>query len=159
MRRIGTAAVIASALALAGASLASGDSGFAPGKTVVLSGKTVQRNIVHTDDSGFALGDQAVFTNDLSVNGKPAGTDGGVCTVVRIGDPAAQTGTVQCQLTYSLSGGQITAQGLMSLTSGGFIGKQTVAITGGTGLYRDARGVAVLEFIHPGELTVTLALR
>jgi hypothetical protein len=159
MRRIGIAAVIASALALAGASLAAGDSGAGPGKTIVLTGKTVQRNIVHTDDSGFALGDQAVFTNDLSVNGKPAGADGGVCTVVRIADPAAQSGSVQCQLTYSLGGGQITAQGLMTLSGGGFTGKQTVAITGGTGLYREARGAAVLEFIHPGELTVTLALR
>jgi Allene oxide cyclase barrel like domain len=159
MRKYGLAAVLACTLAIGGASLASGDSGFGPGKTIVLTGTTVQRSIVHTDASGFALGDQAVFTNDLSANGKPAGVDGGVCTVVRIADQAAQTGTVQCQLTYSLSGGQVTAQGLMALSSGGFAGKQTAAITGGTGLYREARGVAVLEFVHPGELTVTLALR
>jgi hypothetical protein len=71
-------------------------------------------------------------------------------------DADAQTGTVQCEITYSLKGGQVTTQGLLTLTNGGFLGTQVAAITGGTGLYRNARGDSKLEFVRPGELKITL---
>jgi hypothetical protein len=73
-------------------------------------------------------------------------------------DADAQTGTVQCLITYSLKGGQVTTQGLLTLTNGGFLGTQVAAITGGTGLYRNARGDSKLEFVRPGELNITLKI-
>jgi hypothetical protein len=66
---------------------------------------------------------------------------------------------VQCLITYSLKGGQVTTQGLLTLTNGGFLGTQQAAITGGTGVYAHARGESKLEFVHPGELDITLRLR
>jgi hypothetical protein len=127
---------------------------------VTVSGKTVQLNLVDLGDPGFTLGDQIAFSDDLTSKpgGKPAGIDGGACTLVRIADADAQTGTVQCLVTYSLKGGQITTQAQGTLTNGGFLGTQVAAITGGTGLYRNARGEAKLEFVRPGELNITLKL-
>ena len=126
---------------------------------VTIAGKTAQLNLVDAGEPGFTLGDMVALSDDLRAGDKPAGIDGGVCTLVRIADADAQSGTAQCVVTYSLEGGQVTTQGLLTLTNGGFIGTQEAAITGGTGRYRDARGEARLEFIRPGELEITLALR
>ena len=65
---------------------------------------------------------------------------------------------MQCLISYSLNGGQVTTQGLLTLTNGGFLGTQVAAITGGTGLYRNAGGDSKLEFVRPGELNITLKL-
>jgi hypothetical protein len=86
------------------------------------------------------------------------GVDGGACTLVRITDADAQSGTAQCLVTYSLEDGQVATQGLFTLTNGGFVGVQQAAITGGTGRYRDAHGESRLKFIRPGDLEITLAL-
>ena len=53
-------------------------------------------------DQGFTLGDQIAFSDDLfsKPSGKPARIDGGSCTLIRVINADAQTGTVQCQLTY-----------------------------------------------------------
>ena len=110
-------------------------------------------------EPGFTLGDQIALSDDLRAGDEPAGVDGGTCTLVRIADADAQSGTVQCHVTYSLDGGQVTTQGLLKLTNGGFVGTQEAAITGGTGRFRDARGESRLKFVTPGELEITLALR
>jgi hypothetical protein len=166
MRTFGIAAVAVVVLALAGGAMASGDSsGHAAGRhaghAITVFGHTVQLKLLDQGESGFTLGDQIVFSDDLltEVNGKPAGVDGGVCTLVRVADAATQSGTVQCQVTYSLSGGQIVAEGLLPLVDGGFTGRHVAAITGGTGRFRTAHGESTLEFLRPGELNITLAIR
>ena len=150
------ASAVAVAAVLTSASVAFGGDG--AHHPITLSGTTVQRNIVDTGEPGFTLGDTVAFTNDLRAGGKPAGSDGGVCTLVRIADADEQSGTAQCQLTYSLDGGQITAQGLFELGGGGFENTQHAAITGGTGRFRGAGGEAQLKFLSPGQLQVTLKL-
>ena len=133
--------------------------GDGPGHPVTITGKTVQLNLVDAGEPGFTLGDTIALSDDLRAGDRPAGVDGGACTLVRIADADAQSGTAQCLVTYSLDDGQVTTQGLFTLTNGGFLGAQEAAITGGTGRYRNARGEARLEFIRPGELKITLALR
>ena len=166
MRRFIAAAVAVIVLASGGVALANGDSTEFPARTgskhvITVAGKTTQLNLVDLGEPGFTLGDQIAFSDDLlgKPNGKPAGVDGGACTLIRVIDADAQTGTVQCQVTYSLKGGQVTTQGLLTLTNGGFLGTQVAAITGGTGLYRGARGESKLEFVLPGELSITLRIR
>lgn len=159
MRKLGLAAAVTLPLAFAGVAMAGDAPDRHAGRTIVVTGKTAQLNLLDLGEPGFTLGDQVTFSDDLSAkSGKPAGVDGGACTLTRVADAAAQSGTAQCLVTYELDGGQIATQGLLELTNGGFVGTQTAAITGGTGAYRDAGGEATLQFIRPGELKVTLAL-
>lgn len=166
MRRFGITAVAVVVLAFGGAAIANGDptevSGRAgPEHAITVAAKTAQLNLLDLGEQGFTLGDEIAFSDDLrSKSGnKPAGIDGASCTLIRVTDADAQTGTVQCHVTYLLKGGQVTTQGLLTLTNGGFLGVQTAAITGGTGVYRNARGESMLEFVRPGELNVTLKIR
>ncbi|NGO13108.1 hypothetical protein G5C60_37310 [Streptomyces sp. HC44] len=88
------------------------------------------------------IGDSFAFAEDLSrtKGGDRVGRGGVTCTVVRTGNP----GDLHCVGTYVLSrepGGQLTAQTLMAFdpsdeTPAAF----DIAITGGTGDFRDARG-------------------
>ena len=164
MRRFIAAAVAVIVLASGGVALANGDPAEAPARTgskhvITVAGKTTQLNLLDLGEPGFTLGDQIAFSDDLlKPHGRPAGFDGGACTLVRVTNADAQTGAVQCQVTYSLTGGQVTTQGLLTLTNGGFLGTQVAAITGGTGLYRGARGESKLEFVRPGELSITLRI-
>ena len=141
MRRFIAAAVAVIVLASGGVALANGDPAGVPARTgskhaITVAGKTTQLNLLDLGEPGFTLGDQIALSDDLLTkpDGRPAGFDGGACTLVRITDADAQTGAVQCQVTYSLTGGQVTTQGLLTLTNGGFVGTQVAAITGGTGL-------------------------
>jgi hypothetical protein len=165
MRKFVIVAATALTLASGGVALASGDPADVSDRTdvdrkIVVSGKTTQLNLLDLGNPGFTLGDQIAFSDDLlsKPNGKPAGLDGGACTLIRVTDADAQTGTVQCLITYSLKGGQVTTQGLLTLTNGGFLGTQVAAITGGTGPYANARGESTLKFVRPGELTITLRI-
>ena len=160
MWKIASAVAVVGALCCASVALAGGGAAERyQHHAITVRGKTVQRNLVDAGEPGFTLGDQVAFSDDLRADGKPAGHDGGACTLVRIADAEAQSGTAQCQVTYSLDGGQVTTQGLLTLTEGGFVGVQRAAITGGTGRFRGAGGESTLEFIRPGELKITLALR
>ena len=165
MRKFAIAAIAVTMLASCRVALANGDPSRASDRTarehnITVTGKTTQLNLLDLGEHGFTLGDQIAFSDDLLAepNAKAAGLDGGACTLIRVTDADAQTGTVQCLITYSLRGGQVTTQGLLTLTNGGFLGTQVAAITGGTGLYRNARGDSKLEFVRPGELKITLKI-
>jgi hypothetical protein len=162
MRTFAAAALAVFVFASGGVALASGDQPDRKDsdRVVTVTGKTTQVNLLDLGEKGFTLGDQIAFSDDLfDANAKPAGIDGGTCTLTRVLDAGAQTGNVQCTVTYSLKGGQVTTQSLGTLTNGGFLGTQVAAITGGTGLYSNARGESKLEFVRPGELNITLKLR
>ena len=108
----------------------------------------------------FSLGDRTVFSDDLftSKGGHSLGTDGGVCTVTRIADASTGSGTLECEVTFSLPGGQITSQALNTLTSGNLVGTQLGAITGGTGVYRGATGELAVRFLSNTEAYITFHL-
>ena len=86
------------------------------------------------------VGDSFTFADDLyeDKGGDKVGRDGVTCTVVRTGNPL----DIQCVGTFVLSGGQITAQVLMSvpLEESAEQPDFDASITGGTDDYRGASG-------------------
>lgn len=82
--------------------------------------------------TGASLGDEIVFTGKLLQGDHEVGHQGAVCTTVSL-----QRQEAQCVATYSFGGGQITAQSLVIL---GSPDAYDVAVTGGTGRYRNAAG-------------------
>jgi allene oxide cyclase len=86
-----------------------------------------------TDDS---VGDVLTFANDVfdAADATKVGTDQGYCIRVVVGS------AYECTWTTFLPGGQIVVAGPFYDTK-----DSTLAITGGTGRYRDARGTMELH--------------
>ncbi|QIS11514.1 dirigent protein [Nocardia arthritidis] len=81
------------------------------------------------------LGDLSAYSGWMLKDGRRVGQGGGSCQVVRIeGDKS----TMQCVLTIKLEQGSLTMQALQTANESPL----DMAITGGTGAYRDARGTA-----------------
>ena len=102
---------------------------------------------------GQSQGDQIVFADDLFRNGRKVGEDGVVCSLIRVEPSSA---VYNCAGTLSLPSGQITFQGLTVLPPGSepFV----VAITGGTGAYRTARGEMEVQVVSQQEERYKLKL-
>ncbi|MGG8409976.1 hypothetical protein ACM614_27100 [Streptomyces sp. 12297] len=87
-------------------------------------------------------GDSFYFADDLyrTKGGEKVGRDGVSCTVVRAGTPS----DVHCVGTFVLNGGpggQLTAQAMMTFDpSNEQPAAFDIAVTGGTGDFKDARG-------------------
>jgi hypothetical protein len=113
---------------------------------------TAQDTFLDLGETGESLGDQSVISEDLFRQGKNVGKTGVVCTVVRIEEAPAVT--LQCVATAELPRGQITAQGLITFTEAG-PGRSRLAITGGTGRYRTAHGVVLIEELSGTENRLT----
>jgi allene oxide cyclase-like protein len=80
-------------------------------------------------------GDRTVFSHDLFMDGRKTGFDGGTGTVVRTGNG----GTFRLvAMSLHLRDGTITLQGLVEDTVPAT--PFYAAVTGGTGLYSEARG-------------------
>ena len=137
--RFGAVAVILFALLGTGASASgSGDRDDDGIKIVRVTEITVQQADIDLGESGDSLGDQFIFSGDLFKHGKKVGIDGGVCTIVRL-EPMVSA-TAQCVATAELPKGQITVQGLLTFTEETEGEPSFLAITGGTGKYREAQG-------------------
>jgi hypothetical protein len=89
---------------------------------------------------GNSQGDELIVTGDILRSNATVGRFDEVCTTTRTGPN--DTSDLQCHITLSLPEGQITVQGVFSISGSG-PGDITLAITGGTGDYRTAQG-----FIH-----------
>lgn len=89
------------------------------------------------DDSA---GNILTFANGVfdSSDTKKVGTDQGYCVRIEVGK------SWECNWTTFLPGGQITVEGPFLDT-----GDSTVAITGGTGAYRNVRGSMQLKYHNP----------
>ncbi|MGW1887756.1 hypothetical protein [Streptomyces sp. NPDC001970] len=90
--------------------------------------------LVDVGDPGLSLGDEAVGFSEFFQNGQSAGTGGFVCTVVSL-----EQRLRQCESTLRLTKGDITLQGFAPFIDS-FPTKFRLAITGGTGAFREARG-------------------
>jgi hypothetical protein len=118
--------------------------------------EVVSRNVAFKEvpPSGAAsLGDQIFFTDDpLNAQNQVVGTHSGFCTLLRV-TPGAAPALYQCQATFTLPQGQITARGAFTIPSVvGQLGK--AAITGGTDIYASARGQANVTQLAQGERLV-----
>jgi hypothetical protein len=98
---------------------------------------------------GPSLGDeQILFDSILDASGKKVGHDAGVCTFTSLAPPEAE-----CHITFFLPRGQIAIQLLNTPPS-----HKLVAVVGGTGAYRGARGQAVIVESPKQTGTVTFQL-
>jgi hypothetical protein len=99
-------------------------------------------------NSPISLGDETLFHDQLLSHGKRVGDDAGSCVILSAGPEYLSN----CTLVFRLPGGTITGQ---FLTSQGPAPKP-IALTGGTGIYRNAGGEGTLQEFGPTTGTVTL---
>lgn len=130
MKRLLALAALAAATVLTVA-VVSGGAGTGGGKTIHVIEHATTDVTTDTGPPGDSPGDVLTFANDVfdAANAAKVGTDQGYC--IRIQAP----GSYECNWTTFLSGGQITVEGPFFDTA-----DSTLAITGGTGRYRNARG-------------------
>lgn len=89
--------------------------------------------------AGVSVGDTYAFSDTLT--GDATGEDGGTCEVVRV---EGEKITTNCVISLLLPKGTITVQSLWVRGASPLI----MAVTGGTGAYRNARGDMVVTDIQ-----------
>jgi hypothetical protein len=145
MRRIAVKVVsLALVVALAGAVVAwagGGHRGKGHGRTLTVIEHATTDATTDTGATGDTAGDILTFANEVfnRADAHVVGTDQGYCIRVVAGK------SYECNWTTSLAGGQITVEGPFLDAGDG-----TLAITGGTGRYRKARGFMKLHSLENG---------
>ncbi|WP_260848991.1 allene oxide cyclase barrel-like domain-containing protein [Streptomyces sp. SLBN-118] len=158
--RLGAVAGLTAVLAglpIAGAAAATSSS-YGPGsddKVINLRSHLTSRTDLDLGEPGFDQGDEEVFTDDLFRGNVKVGHDGGVCTLLTL-EPDGSSES-QCVATFSLPRGQIAAQGLIRLSATGEADFD-IAITGGTGEYRKARGHISGTFVNATDAELAIHL-
>jgi allene oxide cyclase len=111
------------------------------GKTLTVVEHATTDKTTDTGASGDSVGDILTFANDVfdAKDATKVGTDNGYC--LRTVKGAAY----ECNWTVLLAGGQITVEGPFRDAA-----NSTLAITGGTGRYRGARGSMDLQSREKG---------
>ena len=130
------------ALATAAALAATGSAQSAPTTLHLVS--HAQKNVGFFPAGRPHQGDRLGFGS--TVTGDDTGHDTGVCTVMRR--------QMLCTIQVELAKGTLSAQGLLPQRSD----KTPVAITGGTGAYAGAHGVAIVTDTGPATTTVDVML-
>jgi hypothetical protein len=110
------------------------------GKTIAVVERATTDAVTNGDTAHDVAGNILTFANDVydKTNTTKVGSDQGACTRIVVGK------SWECAWTTFLPGGQITVEGPF-LDSG----DSTLAITGGTGAYRNARGQMDLKYRNP----------
>lgn len=133
---------VSSAVIFVGSLPATSETG---GRTIRLFEHDTQQSLLNLGGKDNSPGDEAIFAGDLfdHAGGMKIGRVGAVCST--ISGTSAGAGDLQCSATLVLAQGQVTCQGLSD--SAAFFGGATVpfAITGGTGLYRNAHGEGTVQ--------------
>jgi hypothetical protein len=139
------AAALASAavLALTAASAGAARGRSSTGHVVHVIEHAVTDTVVQSGGSGDVTGNTLTFHNKVydTADSRQVGRDQGFC--IRI---APAEGSWECFWTTFLAGGQITVEGPYYDTK-----NSVLAITGGTGAYRDARGQMNLNSRNGGK--------
>jgi hypothetical protein len=131
MRRTCTAAIAIATLGLTVAGTAAAGTGGKSGSYVI---RFSPLNIVDTGKKGLTAGDLIVSHDVLYRHGRKVGRSALTCTIT---DPKVPEGA--CTVTWALPGGTVSGQFLNAPPP-----RKVVAITGGTGAYAGASGVAVV---------------
>ena len=130
------AALVALIVAVTAYAAGGNGNGNGQGRTITVVEHATTDTTTDTGTQGDTVGDVLTFANDVfnAANATKVGTDNGYC--LRTVKGAAY----ECNWTTFLSGGQITVEGPF------FDAKDsTLAITGGTGRFRGARGTMELH--------------
>ncbi|MET0523598.1 MAG: hypothetical protein ABWZ91_02285 [Nocardioides sp.] len=114
----------------------------------VLSTNT-EETLVDVGEPDFSLGDQFIFTSELTKHGKLVGHTGVVCTITSV-----EREESQCVGTAAFHKGQITIQGLVAGEPEEF----EFPITGGTGAFEGAGGTLVVKELSDTEELLTFYL-
>ena len=148
-----TAAVVAGVVSVSAASQAAAPSAV-KSKTLIFDVvfspfSPVKANNVRVPHSPIALGDELTFHDQLYSKGHHAGDDAGSCVIVSI-PPAAIL--ANCTAVFRVPGGNITAQfpAIPGPTP------KILALTGGTGIYRNISGDGTLVEFGTGKGRLTL---
>ncbi|MFJ8622974.1 hypothetical protein ACIRD3_09005 [Kitasatospora sp. NPDC093550] len=158
---LGTAAALTAFLACAPvATAATNTESPAPqarDRVITVIGHLAQQTFFPVNPGGApAQGDRTVFRSVLfDQDGNQVGETGGTCTTTRVENGGAE----DCNVTYTLHGDQLTAQGFVF----GFLNPGPPpsfdnAITGGTGNFDRARGTIHADTIAPGTRRFTIDL-
>ncbi|TDB78369.1 hypothetical protein E1165_01270 [Micromonospora sp. KC723] len=95
--------------------------------------------------AGMSLGDMDVYSGNAIRDGRKVGRGGGSCQAIHIG---GKNITMQCLITMELERGSVTMQSLWARGANPL----DMAVTGGTGAYRNARGtVRFWDIATPSE--------
>jgi hypothetical protein len=121
---------------------ASATSGITTPVTITVFEHSDHDKVIDVGKKGDSTGDILTFHNDVyeGTDTAKAGTNQGQC--VR---ESPKAGTWECWWTTSLDDGQITVEGPFSDTS-----DTVFAVTGGTGLFENARGSMSVRSINGG---------
>ena len=150
---VGGLLVIAMVVAASGAASGSGGHGRGheqgKGKTIRVVERATTDTSVDLGATGDSIGDLLAFGNELFDRGnqRKVGTDQGSCVRTVPGK------AYECTWTNRLAKGQITVQGPFLDA-----GDSVLAITGGTGAYRKARGTMDLHARSTTEFEFTFHL-
>ena len=160
MRRVAlTGAAVALVLGLAGvvaisAASQAAEPGVRKAKTLTFDVEfspfsPIAANNVRDPNSDFALGDELVFHDQLFAKGKQVGDDLGSCVIASI---TASELLANCTLVIRLPGGNLTGQ-FVAIAGPA---PRELALTGGTGSYRNAGGEGTLVEFGNGKGRMTL---
>jgi hypothetical protein len=152
-KRLGALGAVIAVVALAvGIALpAAGSTGHAAQhKTIRVTAVDTELKLLDLGGTGFALGNEIVFSQKLLQGANQIGHAGAVCTEVSVARQEAQ-----CIATYSFAGGQITGQALVIL---GSTAPYDGSITGGTGKYEGAKGELHVQNVSQTEGILTFHL-
>jgi Allene oxide cyclase len=135
-RMLGAGVIAAAALGLAAASVAAGPDIVSPVQIHVIE-HAVSDTVTDTGPAGDSPGDLLTFHNPIfdASDTTRVGSDQGDC--IRI---SPKVGTWECRWVTWLAGGSITVEGPFFDTH-----DSVLAVTGGTGAYRNARGSMTLK--------------
>ena len=156
-RTVSIAAGSALFLAVAGAfsvsAVAADDRGPDEARTLLFDVEFSPQTIIAANNerdpnSPFSVGDEIVFQDVLLQNGEQVGDEVGSCVLVAL----APEVVANCSAVFRLADGDITAQFWNSPGPD----PKSVALTGGTGAYRDIGGEGTL--VEFGDETGTLTL-
>jgi allene oxide cyclase-like protein len=144
-------AAIASATPPAATSASGGSA-----ETIHLLSTNARNTDLDLGEKGLSAGDKQVGIDDLYQNGKRVGRDGIDAQILYA---TTRTITLQLAVTLSLPKGDITLRGLVTEHLAAGPKPFVLALTGGTGAYRTARGQARLAIVpNTNDVRYTLSL-
>ncbi|MFC8918787.1 hypothetical protein ACGF5F_11950 [Streptomyces sp. NPDC047821] len=133
-----TAASLAAVVAAgwwAGGSAGAGTPAKGRVEVLELKVRNEQYTAVDHGPAGPSLGDMDVYSGTAVKDGRDVGRGGGSCQVIHV---KGEDVTSQCVITMEVEQGSLTLQSLWTKGAPSL----DMAVTGGTGVYRNARGIA-----------------
>ena len=136
---------------VAAVSLATASPDITRPQTIRVDAVTNEFSFLDLGHRGPSQGDEIIFHDALRRGGHTVGHDGGVCTLTSV-----RHGEFQCVVTMSLRDGEVTFTGLLKPGHGIF--RAVFPVTGGSGIYQNVRGEAVVDQVTQRLAHITVRL-